>query len=100
MSDEHREPGQDDWESEGGAFVQEPNEERPKGQAAPSPSRNSILVPCERKSQSPKRTSARPPAQTERPSTYLHFQGSNEMPAFVVSRLTISDAVAFGSYLA
>jgi uncharacterized protein (DUF1330 family) len=29
----------------------------------------------------------------------LHSQRSNEMPAYVVSRLTIHDRAAFGSYL-
>lgn len=44
MSDKQQEPEQDDWESEGGAYVPEPNEKTSKEQMTPLPTRNSIFA--------------------------------------------------------
>jgi hypothetical protein len=54
MGDEQQESGQDDWESEGGAYVPEPNEKTSKEQMTPPPTRNSISAAL-RKIARPKR---------------------------------------------
>ena len=44
MNDEQQESEQDDWESEGGAYVSEPNEKTSKEQMTPPPTRNPIFA--------------------------------------------------------
>jgi hypothetical protein len=44
MSDKQQESDQNDWESEGGAYTPEPNEETPNEQIRLAPTQNSIFA--------------------------------------------------------